>query len=283
MAEKAVLPAVAESMVEYLTSPLTLVVLGAWLTFVLLRRWWQFRKRGRDLAELATALAPLASARGGEVTGLGSQATPWSASVRPLLSGQRTRVYPWPFWLFQRSAFRSDLALDLRHGPWHVRVTESSVRMAQPRTIGVVWLVEHRIEVATSPLPPMSLLRLGDLPHHERMAHAHEARLPVAGERDRDSRVPLDPPVDVEFSARGLDLASARSAFTAEALSWFAARTDALPGPQQDVKWQFDSGFLYAVFEGPIDPATVLPVVDSALGLLDRVPHARPRHPAAAS
>ncbi|ATE56245.1 hypothetical protein [Actinosynnema pretiosum] len=282
MAEKAGLPEVAQSIAEYLTSPITLVALGAWLTFALIRRRSQFHARGRELAERAAALAPLASAHGGGVTGPGDGAAPRSASVRPLLLGPRDSLFP--FWFYQRSALRSDLALDLRRGPWHIRVTENSVRVLRhPRLIGVDWVVEHRIEVATHPLPPMSLIRLRGLPHHERMALAHEAGLPVAGERDRDSRVPLDSPADVEFSARGLDLASARSAFNAEALRWFAARTDALPGPQQDVTWRFESGFLYAVFEGPIDPATVLPVVDSAVGLLDRVPRARPRHPAAAS
>ncbi|ACU38988.1 hypothetical protein KCV87_29620 [Actinosynnema pretiosum subsp. pretiosum] len=281
MAEKAGLPEVAQNIAEYLTSPITLVVMGVWLLFLFLRRWSQFRARERELTERAAALAPLASAHGGGVTGPGDQAAPWSASVRPPLLEQRARFVP--FRLYQRSALRSDLALDLRRGPWHVRVTESSARAQRPGLFGVVWLVEHRVEVATSPLPPMSLFRLVGLPHHERMAHAHEARLPVAGERDRDSRVPLDPPADVEFSARGIDLASARSAFNQEALRWFAARTDALPGPARNVTWRFESGFLYAVFEGPVNPATVLPVVDSVLGLLDRVPHARPRHPAAAS
>lgn len=44
----------------------------------------------------------------------------------------------------------------------------------------------------------------------------------------------------------------------------------------------FEAGFAYVVMMDHIEPDQLMVVVDTIVGLLDRMPGARPRHPAAA-
>ncbi|HEX8865041.1 MAG TPA: hypothetical protein VF821_05235, partial [Lentzea sp.] len=238
--------------------------------------------------EQIARLTPLAAELGGTVAGP-EAATAWSAELhRPMeraLSGL-DRVA-------QRSMPRFDLALDFQRGPWHVHVSEASVRKALTGSDGVRYEQEHRIEVATVRLAPMKILRpvrfgLSGPKSPRFMAQQRfegwvsEPPLTVEREQREWHHVALLPPLDEEFYVYSTDVAAARRNLDDEALKWLLSRQEGLPLMAQHMRLTFEAGIVYAVIAEHIDPENLMFVVDTVVGLLDRMPDARPRHPAAA-
>lgn len=279
---------------DVLSKILTEVVLTPWflgwigliVVYLAVRRWWQIRKHEKALREQIAALTPLAQGLGGTVTGP-EGATAWSAELRPPLLSEVGGVWNK---LFQRSRPRFDLALDLRRGAWHVRVTQASVRKAVVNGAGVRWELEHRIEVATVRLAPMKLLRplrFGLFGRPQSPEFLREQRFggwiserPVTAEHGDWQPVLVLPPMDEEFYANSVDPVAADRALNAEALKWLLSRQADLPLEAQYLRLTFEAGLVYAVLSGHVQAEHVTYVVDTVVGLLDRMPDARPRHPA---
>ncbi|WP_439662797.1 hypothetical protein ACSHWB_15920 [Lentzea sp. HUAS TT2] len=264
-----------------------------WIGFIVLalvvRRWWQIRKHQKAREEQIAALAPVARDLGGTVTGP-EGATAWSADLCGPLSSEVDGVWNK---LFQRSTPQFDVALDFPRGPWHVRVTEASVRKAVVNGTGVRWEQEHRIEVATVRLPPTKFLRplrFGMSGRPQSSAFLQEQRFqgwvaqsPVTAEREQREWQPvmLLPPMDEEFWANSTDPVAAERLLDPEALKWLSNQQPKLPLAGQHMRLTFEAGFVYAVFSGPVDLGHVVNLTDTIVGLLERMPGARPRHPAA--
>ena len=215
----------------------TAAVVAFSLSGVAVRRWWQIRRNRESDGEQAVALAPLAAELDGEVLGV-DRATAWSADVLGPLARHVDGVVDK---FLQRSKPRFDLAMDFQRGPWHVRVSQASMR--QQNSNGVGRLLEHRFEAA---MP----LRLP----------------PEAGQ---------------EFTVYANDLSSAARAFNSDAVDWLLVQVDALPSLiGRFLSLTFEDGDVHTTVHGSVDEGTVLPVVDTICGLLDRMPGVRPRHPA---
>jgi len=253
------------------------------LSAVVVRRWWQMRRNRKADGEQALVLAPLAADLGGEVVGA-DRATAWSADLRGPLANHLDGVVDK---LLQRSIPKFDLALDFQRGPWHVRVSQASMR--QQNSNGVSRLIEHRFEVATARFAPMRLTRRQHVDWRGRpVAPGHlggwmsEQPLTVARENAEWLPLRLPPDVDHEFAVFASDLSSAARAFNPQALEWLLARLDALP-PLVGRFWSltFENGIVYTTMRGPIDEETLLPIVDTITGVLDHMPNAKSRHPAA--
>ncbi|USX49719.1 hypothetical protein [Lentzea sp. HUAS12] len=254
------------------------------LGVVALRRWWQVRRNRRADQEQAVALAPLAAELGGAVVGA-DRAAAWSADLRAPLAAHTTGVVDK---LLQRSKPRFDLAVDLRRGPWHVRVSQASMR--RQGSNGVLRLIEHRFEVATVRVAPMRITRrqhsdfLGRPVGPDHLSGWLSAQpLTVARENGEWLPLRLPPDTDQEFAVFANDLTNAAMAFTPESLRWLLAQADALPPlVGRFLSLTFENGIVFTTVRGPVDEATLLPVVDTIAGLLDRMPDMRPRHPAEA-
>lgn len=116
--------------------------------------------------------------------------------------------------LLRRSKPRWDLAVDVQRGQWHVRVTEASVRVANPSGYGVRWEQEHRIAVATARMAPMRVIRPSKYTSSGKpLTHAEIEKLwsrwpadtPSTARHDHVAwqRVPIAPPMDQEFFVYG--------------------------------------------------------------------------------
>lgn len=253
------------------------------LSAVAVRRWWQIRRNRKADADQALSLAPLAAELGGVVVGA-DRATAWSAKVRGPLSNH---VSGFVDKMLQRSVPRFDLALDFPRGPWRVRVSQASMRQQKSRGVGR--LIEHRFEVATARLVPMRLTRRQHVDFRGRQVGPEHlgawlSARPLTVVRSDGEWLPLRLPagVDREFAVFGSDLSSTARAFNPEALDWLLARLEVLPPlVGMFLSLTFEDGVVYTTMRGPIDEATLLPVVDTIVGLLDRMPGVRPRHPAA--
>jgi hypothetical protein len=260
---------------EVVFTPRFLFFVGVVVVFLVVRRWFHIRSHEKARGEHIAALTPLANSLGGTVTGPEGATTAWSALLRgPLVH----EVDGFLNKLFQRSKPQFDVAMDFRRGPWHVRVTEASVRVAVVNGYGVRWEQEHRIEVATGRLAPMKILRPVS---KDQRFEGWVTERPLTAERDQAGWHPvmLVPPMDEEFYACGSDPAAAQRALNPEALKWLLSRQDELPLPAQHMRLTFESGLAYAVFFDHVHPENLVTVVDTILGLLDRMPDARPRHP----
>jgi hypothetical protein len=172
-------------------------------------------------------------------------------------------------------------------------VTEASVRVSNPSGYGVKWVQEHRIEVATARMAPMRIIRPSKytssgnpltLEQIEKLWMSWVAIPPSTAQSDRAEwhRVPLAPPMDQEFFAYSSDPAAASRELNFDALHWLLDREDELPVFARRLRLTFEAGFVYIVMTDHIEPDTLMVVVDTVCGLLDRMPGARPRHPAAA-
>ncbi|WP_434448001.1 hypothetical protein [Lentzea sp. E54] len=255
------------------------------LAFVLgvkvMTRWWQIRRNRNADGKQRVELTPLATSLGGTVIGPEGAAA-WSAVLEAPLSND---VDDFKEKLLQRSKPRFDLALDFQRGPWHVRVSQASMR--QQNSNGVDRLLEHRIEVATSLLAPMRIARHVDVSFrdHQLTRRASPAP-PRTAELSQADWLPLrlPPSADDEFAVAASDLSIAARSFTLENLEWFLAQLDELPllTNGRFMFLTFESGLVYATFRNSIDPETLVSHVDTIVGLLDRMPDARPRHPAVA-
>ncbi|GAA5153414.1 MULTISPECIES: hypothetical protein [Amycolatopsis] len=233
--------------------------------------WWFRRKEQRENREQADALATLAASLGGAVAGR-EEATAWSAALQPPFKADTPGLINW---LGTVRKPRFETALDFRHGGWPVRVSEASMRKAVSN--GTITSYEHRIDVATGPLPPMklhrrlhtdflgrpvkpgSVLAFGGKPVREAPATVREGPW---------LEVDLPHPASTDWVAFASDPADAP--LTPEALDWLSQNIGRLP-------WglTFEAGLLYTTWPTRIDPRTLLTTVDAILGLLDRIPGAR--------
>ena len=275
---------------ELVLSPTFLAMVVIAVVFVVVRRWSHFRSRRKSLDEQIAALTPLAASTGGTVTDQQGDTTAWSAGVRgPVVE----HVEGFLAKLLRRCKPSWDLAFDVQRGPWHVRVTEASVRVSNPSGYGVRWEQEHRIEVATARIAPMRIIRpskrsSGGTPltdsQIEKLWGSWPAQAPMTAENDHAGwqRIPISPPMDKEFIAYGSDPAAASRELNFDALHWLIDRGDELPIGADRLRLTFESGFAYIVLSDHIEPDVLMGVVDTICGLLDRMPGVRPRHPAAA-
>ena len=271
-----------------LIKPWFLIWISCVIAFYAIRRWWQIRKHARARTEQIARLTPLATELGGTVTGP-EAATAWSAELQPPME----RVLSGMSRIDQRSIPRFDLALDFQRGPWHVRVSEASVRKALTGSDAVQYEQEHRIEVATARLAPMKILRpvrfgLSGLKSPKFMEQqrfegwASEPPLTVEREQREWHHVALMPSMDEEFYVYGTDVVAVQRNLDDEALKWLLSRQEGLPLMAQHMRLTVEGGLVYAVIADHIYPENLMYVVDTIVGLLDRMPDAKPRHPAAA-
>ncbi|MFJ8964453.1 hypothetical protein ACIRG5_34175 [Lentzea sp. NPDC102401] len=268
---------------DYLLSPLVLATLAIMIVFMVVRRLLQFRSHGKARDAQNAALTPLAQRLGGKVLGP-DEAGMWTAELCKPFSNEFSIAF--------RSKRQFDLSLDFQRGPWHVRVTEASIRY-DSRGFGVRWLQEHRIEIATARLAPLKVTRPnkysvtngqplspGRLESEWKQIVGNEPE--TAKQADAEwLPVPLLPPMDQEFSAYGSDPAAAARELNFDALHWLIDQAESLPSWASRMSLTFESGFVYLVAPDHIYPDDLMVVVDTICGLLDRMPGARPRHPAA--
>ncbi|MGW6449986.1 hypothetical protein [Lentzea sp. NPDC055074] len=267
---------------ELILTPFFLGWLAVAIVFLVVRRWWQFRGHVKKRDEQIAALTPLAQRLGGRVLGP-DEAAMWTAELRKPFTNE--------FSIALRSKRQFDLSLDFQRGPWHVRVTEASVRY-DSRGIGVRFLQEHRVEIATARLAPLKVARPDKYGIHgqplspgqlrsmwEQVAEQKPQTVDQAGAQWLP--VPLPPPMDQEFSAYGSDPAAAARELNFDALHWLIDQAERLPRWARDMRLTFESGYVYLVVHDHIHPDDLMVVVDAICGLLDRMPGVRPRHPAA--
>ncbi|MFD4644236.1 hypothetical protein ACFWN2_43480 [Lentzea sp. NPDC058436] len=270
--------------IGYLLHPFVLTSLSAMIVFMVARRWLQFRNHGKARDEQIAALTPLAQRLGGKVFGPG-EAAMWTGELRKPFENEFSIAF--------RSKRQFDLSMDFQRGPWHVRVTEASIRY-DSRGFGVRWLQEHRIEIATARLAPLKVRRPNKYSVNNGQPLspgqlASEWKQVVGNEPETAKQtdaawlpVPLAPPMDQEFSAYGSDPSTAARELNFDVLHWLIDQEDGLPSWAKGMSLTFESGFVYLVVHDHIHPDDLMVVVDTICGALDRMPGARPRHPAAA-
>jgi hypothetical protein len=272
------------SVLKVFLQPYFLIVYGLVVVFLVVRRWLQIRNHEKARGEQILALTPLVSGLGGTVTGP-EAATSWSAEVQPLLANHVDGAFNK---LFQRSKVRVDLTLDFQRGPWHVRVVEASVRMAVIGGRGVRYEQEHRIEVSTVLTPPMRVIRPFQVSAQrmvEQRLNGWVSRRPLTAKRSQADWHPVMvlPPVAEEFYAYSTDPVGADRALNGEPLKWLQSRQDNMPMLAKHMGLTFESGLVYAVLYDHIYPDDLMYVVVTIVGMLDRMPGMRPRHPAASA
>ncbi|MFD7656488.1 hypothetical protein ACFV4N_21165 [Actinosynnema sp. NPDC059797] len=254
------------------------------LALVGLLGWSMWRKERKAQREHADALAALADALGGKVVGP-TEARAWSADLLPPMKNDTEGFFGW-LGTVRRPRFET--ALDFRRGNWSVRVSEASMKQATSTSAAVFY--EHRIEVATSPLPAVKICRrlhegfMGrplTPAQAQAVGPAGEAPLTVTREQRQWSRVALPQPADHEFTVFSTDPAAVTRVFTPQVAEWLV--TEAGPNPFQSpmpILLTLEAGFAYATASGRIDPDQVLARIDVILCLLDRL-GARPADPPA--
>lgn len=272
-------------------NPTSMTMIATAITLVLVRRWFDFRNHRKARDEQIAALTPLAAGLGGRVIGPeGGDTTAWSAGV---LGPVAEHVEGFFSKLFRRSKAQFDLALDFQRGDWHVRVTEASVRLANPFGYGLKWVQEHRIEVATARMAPLRMVRPkknrhGGKPYSladfEAQWNSWLDEPPLTAQNDHVEwqKVQLASPMDKEFFAYGSDPAAVARNLNFDAMHWLIDQENDLPLQAQSMRLTFELGVVYIVMDHHIDQDSLMVVVDTICGLLDRMPGARPRHPAAA-
>lgn len=285
-----------KAVLDFLLSPTFLAMVVGGIVFLVVRRRRHFRLHQQARDEQAAALSPLAARLGGTViTGEQGDAAAWSAGVLgPLVKDMKSlyNIVLYGKWL-RRSKPQWDLAMDFQRGDWHVRVTEAAVRIAAFSGYGVRWEQEHRIEVATARMAPLRMVRPNkygykDKPlspsDFESQWHIWLSEPPATAQHDHAQwqRVQLAPPMDQEFFVWGSDPAAVHRDLNFDALHWLIDQEENLPVHARSMRLTFEAGFVYFVTDNHIDQATLMTVVDLIVGLLDRMPGARPRHPAAA-
>ncbi|ANZ36752.1 hypothetical protein BBK82_12420 [Lentzea guizhouensis] len=257
---------------------------GLVVLFLAVRRWLNFRNHRKGIEGQIAALTPLAQRLGGRVVGA-DEATMWTAELRKPFDNEFSIAF--------RSKRLFDLSLDFQRGPWHVRVTQASVRY-DTRGYGVRWQHEHRVEIATARIAPMRMTRvqkydifgnLGSAGHFKSERGFAKGSTPVTVQRaDAEwSPVSLPEPMDLEFAAYSSDPVAAVRELNLDALFWLLDQEQSLPSWAQRMILTFESGVVYLNGYGElIDAEHLMVVVDTMCGLLDRMPGVRPRHPAAA-
>lgn len=260
-------------------APLIAIILALYGLLV----WWGWRRDRREEKEHADALAALAATLGGRVVGR-EEARPWSADLlRPLANETGGLINR----LGTVRRARAETALDFRRGGWSVRVSEASIKK-HVVTASTTTIYEHRIEVATSPLPAVKMCRrlhegfMGrPLTPAQAQAVGPAGEAPVTAVREQLDWLPvaLPEPADHEFTVFSTDPAATSRAFTPQVAEWLV--TEAGPNPFQSpmpILLTLEAGFAYATAPKRIDPDQILAQVDAILDLLDRL-GARPANP----
>lgn len=272
-----------KALLDFLLNPFFLTMVTASIVFLVVRRWLQFRNHAKARDAQIAALTPLAQRLGGKVLGPG-EAAMWTAEL--------CKPFENEFSIAFRSKRQYDLSLDFQRGPWNVRVTEASIRYDN-RGLGVRWMQEHRIEIATARLAPLKVMRPnkynfngqplspGQLASEWKQIVGY---VPATAKSDAAEwlPVPLLPPMDQEFSAYSTDPAAAARELNFDALHWLIDQGDGRTGWAKKMPLTFESGVVYLVVHDHIYPDDLMGMVDTICGLLDRMPGVRPRHPAAA-
>lgn len=112
---------------------------------------------------------------------------------------------------------------------------------------------------------------------------ASEPPQTVEREQREWHHVALLPPMDEEFYVYGEDVAAVQRNLDADALRWLLGRQEGLPLMAQHMRLTMEAGLVYVTIPEHIHPENIMFVVDTIVGLLDRMPDVRPRHPAAAA
>lgn len=285
-----------KAVLDTLLSPTFLAMVGVAIVFVVVRRCFHFRNHRNARDEQIAALSPLAARLGGTVISREQGDTAaWSAGVLgPVEKDMKSlhNIVLYGKWL-RRSKPQWDLAMDFQRGDWHVRVTEAAVRVAAYTGYGVRWEQEHRIEVATARMAPMRMVRPNKYNHKGEPLSQSDfesqwtgwlGEPPLTAQNDHAEwrRVRLTPPMDKEFFVWGTDPAAVNRDLNFDALHWLINYEKNLPLHANSMRLTFEAGVVYLVMDNHIDQDSLMVVVDMIVGLLDRMPGARPRHPAAA-
>ncbi|ONI82233.1 hypothetical protein ALI22I_39560 [Saccharothrix sp. ALI-22-I] len=244
--------------------------------------WWRRRKDQKEERGYADALAALAGRLGGTVAG-SADVRAWSAELRPPMKSDTDGLSGW---LSTVSQPRFETALDFRRGNWAVRVGEASMEKANSSSSATTY--EHRIEVATSILPPMKISRRIYVDFRGRpltsdraqaVGPAGEAPLTAVREQRQWLQTRLPEPVDREFTVFTTDPSAVARAFNPQVVEWMLGQAGSNPFiSAMPLLLTFEAGLVYTTSPHRIDPDQILAKVDVILGLLDRMGVA-PAHP----
>ncbi|MBP2334991.1 hypothetical protein JOF41_001169 [Saccharothrix coeruleofusca] len=246
--------------------------------------WWGWRRDRAEEREHVNALAALADSLGGKSVVGRSESRAWSADLLPPMKTATEGFFGWLGTIRQP---RFETAVDFQRGEWSVRVSEASVKQ-HVVTAGATISYEHRIEVATSPLPATRICKRV-YPESRRTWLFKNVQVvgpagepPLTAERDQQQwlRVVLPEALDREFTVFSTDPATVRRMFTPQVVEWMLDRTGSPGTSAMPFALTFEAGFAYTVEHGRIAPDLLLPQVDAILGLLDRM-RAAPAHPPA--
>ncbi|GAA1207121.1 hypothetical protein [Prauserella alba] len=236
------------------------------------------KDRQKDAAHLA-ALREMAAPLNGAVLTHG-QADAWSAELWPPFEMKTRGARRWTV----RRKPRFEVAVEFTRGPWRVRLSEASIRQrSASRRVHTHY--EHRIDIATADLPPLKVAERRDTdwmgkpldPNSEvALLGAPIIKEPPATVAQRQGhwvQAAISAPANQQLAAFTCDPASAARMLNAHSTAWLLDRMYAMPRILT-----FESGLLYTTAPGRIDPARVMPAVDTMLGLLDCVPASAPAH-----
>lgn len=259
-------------------APLIAIMVG----LIGLAFWWKWRGERKEEHSHADALAALANTLGGRVAG-SADVRAWSAELLPPMKSD-TEGISGLLGTVRRPRFET--ALDFRRGNWAVRVGEASMEKANSTSSATAY--EHRIEVATSLLPPMKISRRIHVDFRGRplvsdsaqaVGPAGEAPVTVEREQREWLRARLPEPVDREFTVFTTDPAAVARAFNPQVVEWLLGQAGSNPFlSAMPLVLTFEAGLVYATSPRRIDPDQIMAKVDVILGLLDRMGVA-PAHP----
>ncbi|MGW6936319.1 hypothetical protein ACWGE0_40100 [Lentzea sp. NPDC054927] len=233
--------------------------------------WWSWRKSRQEVNEHEDALAAFAGNVSGSVADASGDVLPWSAALAPPFMGEHGGALGL---LTSAGGPRFDYALEFERNGWRVRVCEASVEVRTVTTAGnTVTHYEHRIEVATSDLVPLKIVIGGGA------GRGLFTRWAAEPSRAGESRLwmELRLPELSGHLAYTSDLPEAGAVVNDHVAEWLRTQAD------EQLFWfiGWEGGIVHTTVHGQIEEESVLRRVDALIGLLDRMPGARPRHPAA--
>lgn len=250
-------------------------LLAVFAALIGLGAWWHWRSKRKEEQAYADGLTALANAVGGRVAGP-EDVTAWSAGLLPPM---KSETDGFSGWIGTVRPPRFETALDFRRGHWSVRLTEASMERANSSSSSVRY--EHRVDVATSLVPPMKISRRIHVDHLGRPLRPDrvrdsgapaEAPVTVAQEQRQWLRVGLPEPLAKEFTVFATDPAAAARVFTPQVVAWMLEQAGPLPFESvMPLMLTFEAGLVYATTRDRIKPDPVLAQVDVILGLLDRM------------
>jgi hypothetical protein len=253
-----------------------LLVLVGFFAVVGLPLWWMARRSGRQQArERQEELTAFANNVGGTVADAGGDVLPWSADLASPFLGDHDGVMAM---LTTANGPRFDYALEFERNGWRVRVCEASVELRRVNSPNATH-TEHRIEVATADHPAPLKIVIGSYARGRRFKKwAAEMPRTVAGrERPLWTQSHLPELADHPHLVFTSDLPAAAEMLNEQVVAWMRAHADG----KLLQHLTFEAGIVHTSASGRIEEQSVLDKVDALLDLLDRMPGARPAHPAA--